>query len=213
MPEETALKNEVFFPRGTVLMRKDRALSEREVLELVKKGNREAYKEIVTRYMKTAYGIALGFVHNQQDALDISQESFIRAFRKIESYNTQRPFFPWFYKLMKNLCLDHLKRKGRIINEIPLENVQVPEKEGEDKELKEVLWRGIERLPLEQKEVIILRYFHQMSYREIAEITGKPIGTVMSSLYYAKKRLKEILGEFLGWKKKTRGDFYGPSKD
>lgn len=203
MPEETALKNEVFFPRSTFLMRKDRALFEREVLELVKKGNREAYKEIVTRYMKTAYGIALGLVHNQQDALDISQESFIRAFRKIKSYDTQRPFFPWFYKLMKNLCLDHLKRKGRIINEIPLENVQVPEKEGEDKELKEVLWRGIERLPLEQKEVIILRYFHQMSYREIAEITGKPIGTVMSSLYYAKKRLKEILGGFLGWKKKT----------
>ena len=119
--------------------------------------------------------------------MDLSQESFIRAFRKIKSFNTQMPFFPWFYRLMKNLCIDFLKRSSHH-KEVPLEEVHVLKEEREDRELKEVLWRGIEKLPMEQKEVVILRYFQQMSYQEIAEMTGKPAGTVMSSLFYAKKR-------------------------
>lgn len=198
MPEETTLHRELAFRRVRLLMSKDRDLSEREVLELVRKGNREAYQIIVSRYMKRAYYIALGFVKNHQDALDISQESFIKAFRKIKIFNIQKPFFPWFYRLMKNLCLDHLKRSSRI-KEIPLEEIHVLREEREDKEIKEVLWRGIERLPFEQREVIILRYFQQLSYREIAEMIDKPMGTVTSSLYYAKKRLKETIGKFLGF--------------
>ena len=198
MPEERTLRRKLVICRVGLLMRNDRDLSERELIELVKKGSREAYQEIVSRYMKKAYYIALSYVHNHQDALDISQESFIKAFRKIKSFSTQRPFFPWFYKLMKNLCLDHLRRRSRV-KEIPLEGIPVLEEEREDREMKGVLWRGIEKLPFEQREIVILRYFQQLSYSEIAEMTEKPIGTVMSSLYYAKKRLKEIIGKYLGF--------------
>ena len=198
MPEERALHRKLVICKVGLLMGKDRGLAENELIELVKKGNREAYQEIVSRYMKKAYYIALSFVHNHQDALDISQESFIKAFRKIKSFSTQKPFFPWFYKLMKNLCLDHLRRRSRV-KEIPLEGIPVLEEEREDREMKEVLWRGIERLPFEQREVVILRYFQQLSYREIAEMTEKPVGTVMSSLYYAKKRLKKTIGKYLGF--------------
>jgi RNA polymerase sigma-70 factor (ECF subfamily) len=67
--------------------------------------------------------------------------------------------------------------------------------------MKAALWQGIEKLTFEQKEIIILRYFREFSYQEIAEITGKPIGTVMSSLHYAKKRLKEVAGKYLGFDK------------
>ncbi len=197
MPEERALSRKFVIYKSELLVRKERDLSERELLELVKKGNREAYQEIVICYMKRAYYIALSFVHNHQDALDISQEAFVKAFRKIKSYSTQKPFFPWFYKLMKNLCLDHLKRRSRA-KEIPLEGIQVLAQEREDRDMKEVLWRGIESLPFEHREVIILRYFQQLSYREIAEMTEKPVGTVMSSLYYAKKKLKKTIGKFLG---------------
>jgi len=198
MPEEKALHRKLVICKVGLLMRNDRDLSERELIELVKKGSREAYQEIVSRYMKKAYYIALSYVHNHQDALDISQESFIKAFRKIKSFSIQKPFFPWFYKLMKNLCLDHLRRRSRV-KEIPLEGIQVLEKEREDREMKEVLWRGIERLPFEQREIVILRYFQQLSYGEIAEMTEKPVGTVMSSLYYAKKRLKKTIGKYLGF--------------
>jgi RNA polymerase sigma factor (sigma-70 family) len=198
MPEQRALHRKVVIGNVGILMRKDRNLSERELIELVKKGSTEAYQEIVTSYMKKAYYVALSYVHNHQDALDISQESFIKAFRKIKSFNTQKPFFPWFYKLMKNLCLDHLRRRSRI-KEIPLEGIPILEEEREDREMKEVLWREIARLPFEQREVVILRYFQQLSYSEIAEMTEKPVGTVMSSLHYAKKRLKKTIGKYMGF--------------
>jgi len=176
------------------------ALTETEILVLVKKGDAKAYQHIVEKYMQTAYYIALGFVHNHQDALDLSQDSFIKAFRKIKNFDTGRPFFPWFYRILKNLCIDHFKRVRRR-NEIPLEESTFLTQEKEDKEMKEALWQGIEKLAFEQKEIIILRYFREYSYQEIAEITGKPIGTVMSSLHYAKKRLKEVAGKYLGFEK------------
>ncbi|MFB0566484.1 MAG: RNA polymerase sigma factor [Candidatus Aminicenantaceae bacterium] len=177
-------------------MKEGRILSETEIIVRVKKGDKEAYQVIVNRYMKRAYYIALGFVRNSQDALDISQEAFIRAFRKLKKFDTQRPFFPWFYQLIKNLCIDYLKRRGQR-DEIPLNGVRIMRTEKEDREMKEVLWKGINSLTFEQKEVILLRYFQQCSYNEIADIMEIPVGTVMSSLYYAKKRLKKNVEKYL----------------
>ena len=174
----------------------EKTLSETEALKRVQNGNREAYQVIVLRYMQTAYFIALGFVHNQQDALDISQDAFIRAFRKIKKFDIQKPFFPWFYKLLKNLSLDHIKRRKRL-NEVPLEECRIFKKEKDNRELKATIWKGIEELTDDHREIIILRYFRQFSYQEIAEITDKPIGTVMSCLYYAKQRLKDVMGKYL----------------
>jgi len=196
MSEETALHREFYLRKDRVVMVKEKDLSESEAIKLVQKGDKEAYQVIVERYMKRAYYIVLGFVRNSQDALDLSQESFIKAFRNIKRFDPERPFFPWFYKLLKNICLDHIKRKSRA-QEIPLDEIRVFKEEREDKEMKEILWKGIESLPFEQREVIILRYFQQLSYQEIAEITAKPVGTVMSSLYYAKKRLKEKIKKFM----------------
>jgi RNA polymerase sigma-70 factor (ECF subfamily) len=203
MRPEIVLEKE-FLPRSLELpMRKDEALSEKDILERVQRGDKGAYQIIVTRYMKKAYFIALGFVHNHQDALDLSQDAFIKAFRRIKDYNTQRPFFPWLYEITKNLCLDHLRRQKQK-KEVPLNGVRILGTEDEDREMKRTLWKGIDALPFEQKEIILLRYFQQLSYLEIAAITGKPIGTVMSSLYYAKARLKQVLGQFLGLPGKGR---------
>jgi RNA polymerase sigma-70 factor (ECF subfamily) len=198
MQEETVLQRETVFMTTKDRMNHQAALSESEILTLVQKGDREAYQKIVVRHMRSAYYVALAFVHNHQDALDLSQEAFIKAFRKIKKFDTERPFFPWFYRILKNLCIDHYKHRRRL-NEVPLENVRVLEVEHEDREMKKALWKGIDELPDEQKEIIVLRYFQQLSYQEIAEILDKPIGTVMSSLYYAKKRLKGIVGKYLGF--------------
>jgi RNA polymerase sigma-70 factor, ECF subfamily len=173
-----------------------KTLSEKETIQAVIAGDRDAYQSIVRRYMQTAYYIALGILHNHDDALDVSQDAFVRAFRKIKSFDPERPFFPWFYRLIKNLCLDHIRKRKRR-NEVPIESVRILRVEKDDREMKAVLWRGIDELSFDQKEVIILRYFRQYSYQEIAEMIGKPIGTVMSSLFYAKKRLKGILDKYL----------------
>ena len=198
MAEEVALNKDQVFSGDKVHIPMDREMSEREILEVVQKGDKEAYGAIVKRYMHSAYYIALGFVHNQQDALDVSQDAFIKAFRKIKMFDTSKPFFPWFYRLLRNLCIDHLKRKSRM-RAIPLEDIHVVACEEDDQELKEVLWNGIEKLSFEQREIVILRYFRQYSYAEIAELIGKPIGTVMSSLFYAKKKLKGIVGKYMGF--------------
>jgi len=148
--------------------------------------------------MHSAYYVALAFTHNHQDALDISQDAFVRAFRRIKKFDTEKPFFPWLYKILKNLCIDYFKRRRRL-NEVPLEDVRILKSELENRELKDALWKGIGALPPEQKEVIILRYFRQFSYQEMADVLDKPTGTIMSSLYYAKKRLKGILSKYLGF--------------
>jgi RNA polymerase sigma-70 factor (ECF subfamily) len=198
MHKDTVLQRETVFMTTKGRMDHKKSLSESDILKLVQKGEKEAYQEIVVRHMQSAYYVALAFVHNHQDALDISQEAFVRAFRKIKKFDTNRPFFPWFYRILKNLCIDHYKHRRRL-NEIPLEDVRVLKVEQEDREMKKALWKGIDELPSEQKEIIVLRYFQQLSYQEIAEVLGKPIGTVMSSLYYAKKRLKGIVGKYLGF--------------
>ena len=200
MLHETTIQNSRIIPNVRRAKVSSLPLSENEILALVKKGDAQAYQQIVKKYMQTAYYIALGFVHNHQDALDLSQESFIKAFRKIKSFDAGRPFFPWFYRILKNLCIDHFKRIRRR-KEIPLEESYFLIQDREDKEMKEAMWQGIKKLPFEQKEIIILRYFREYSYEEIAEITGRPIGTVMSSLHYAKKRLKKIVGKYLGFEK------------
>ena len=200
MEQDTVLgeKMDGFELKDSVAVQK--TLTEKEALQEVKRGNKSAFQLIVSRHMKSAYYIALGFVHNQQDALDLSQDAFVKAFRKMKGFDLKRPFFPWFYKIMKNLCLDYLKKNR--LNEVPLSDVHVAQKNKNDQELVEIVWKGIGQLSFEQKEVIILRYFRQYSYKEIAEITRRPIGTVMSSLYYAKNKLKEIMEKFLETKGK-----------
>jgi RNA polymerase sigma-70 factor (ECF subfamily) len=197
MSRELALNAEAGVPEYTTTMDKPENLTEQQILEEVAGGNKEAFCHIVTRYMTRAYSIALGYVHNHQDALDLSQECFIKIFRKLKRYDPRRPFFPWMYEILKNLCLDHL-RSRKVKSAVSLECLQVADAPGADRDLKAAVWRGIDDLDPEHKEIILLRYFQQYSYKEIAEITGKPIGTVMSSLFYAKAKLREIMKGYLG---------------
>ncbi len=174
---------------------------EDECIESVKKGNTEAYSTIVKAYMKRAYYIALSFVKTEQDALDVSQEAFIKAFRHIKKFKTGSPFFPWFYQILKNLCLDWLK-KNKPGDQVPLENIELADPADfhhsqRDEVLKIQLWKGIEKLELEQKEILMLRYFQGFSYKEMAQILDKPIGSIMSGLYYARKNLKTKMEKFL----------------
>jgi len=163
---------------------------------LVKKGNKEAYSTIVRAYMKRAYYIALSFVKTEADALDVSQEAFIKTFRHIKKFKSGNDFFPWFYKILKNLCLDWLK-KNKNINRIPLENIRLPGCSQPDEDIKIHLWKEIEELSFDQREILVLRYFQGFSYLEIAQILDKPLGSVMSSLYYAKKNLRKKMERFL----------------
>jgi RNA polymerase sigma-70 factor (ECF subfamily) len=154
--------------------------------------------------MKDAYFIALGLVGNREDALDLSQEAFIRAYRNIKYVKTGRRFFPWFYQILKNLCISHLrKRRYRRASSLNAENCpQVaatadyfsPDVVAGRNELKDKVWQAIGKLDDKHREVIILRHFQNMSYEQIAEALYCNKGTVTSRLYYARKRLEQLLG-------------------
>ena len=200
MSQSKLATNETVFEQGRVLMAARPPRTESEIIASVISGDKEAYRHVVEKYKQRAYYIALGFVRDPDTAMDISQMAFIKAYKNLKRFDLERPFFPWFYRILRNLSLDHIKRARRI-NEIPLEDVQILSDEREDRDMKEALLKAIDELPVEQQEIILLRYFEGLSYKEIAETVGKPIGTVMSSLHYSKRKLKNTLGKFLGFER------------
>lgn len=177
---------------------------ERGVLERCRAGDAEAFSAIVSSHMKRAYFTALGLVGNHADALDLSQEAFVRAYRSIRDFDPSRRFFTWYYVILRNVCLNHLRKSGRTRNlgdsenehEIRAEEEIVaadPAVLAEQNDLNMRLWTAIGRLKAEDREVLILREFDGCSYAEIAQRLNIPQGTVMSRLFNARKHLRERL--------------------
>ena len=172
-------------------------------------GDREAFGELVTRYMRRAYYAALGLSGSHDDALDLSQEAFVRAYRARASLDPDRPFYPWLYQIVRRLCFnlqrDRRTRRRRMEEATPWLQDQAgaraaasdPARSAERSELRSRLEVAIDALPEREREVLVLKEFEGLRYREIAELLGIPIGTVMSRLYTARRNLAEILGDVL----------------
>lgn len=171
---------------------RSKALSDGEIIDAVKQGDRDAYREIVDRYKRRAYHVALGFVGDPQDALDVSQSAFIKAYKNLKRFDTGRPFPPWFYRILRNLCLDHIRRSKRR-REVPLSEVLIFADDSAEREMQMALRQAIDALAVEQREVVMLHYFEGLSYKEMASMLGKPMGTIMSTLYHARQKLKVAL--------------------
>lgn len=169
-----------------------RTLSDGEVIEAVKRGDRDAYRDIVDRYKVRAYHMALGIVGDPQDALDVSQAAFIKAYKNIGRFDTERSFLPWFYRILRNLCLDHIRRAKRR-REVPLSEAIMLADASAERETHRALRRAIDTLAVEQREVVMLHYFEGLSYKEMASVLERPIGTIMSTLYHARKQLRAAL--------------------
>jgi len=171
-------------------------------------GKTESYRILVEKYKSQAYYAALLYTGNREDALDLSQEAFYRAFRAIKSFKLGRNFYTWFYQILKNLCINHYNRiKKRSISFSDIDDTSnferdtspiiKPDEIFEDHEMRTVLWSALNRLKEEDKEIIMLKEFNGFSYKEIAEVINIPIGSVMSRLYYARQKLAKLLEEML----------------
>jgi len=177
--------------------------NEREVVIEWKKGNKKAYESLVRHYMTDAYMVAYGFVRDADDARDLSQDAFIKAYQARESFDASRPFYPWLYRILKNHCLNFLKRGSRKsgslfyadnpARERFVSPTPTPLQDLERKERKKIVHAAIELLSEDHREIVVLKNFKGCSYTEIAEILDIPIGTVMSRLYYARKMLRELI--------------------
>lgn len=177
---------------------------EHALIERLKKGSKEAFEPLVEHYKRKAYCVALGFVRNPDDAMELSQQAFIKAYRSIRKFDNTRNFFPWFYSILRNTCFNHLKSK-KIRKEDALEDLpegsrdrvfverENPEETYRQSELRRIMVDAILKLKPRDREIILLQHFHELSYSEIAESLNIPIGTVMSRLYNARSALRKHL--------------------
>jgi RNA polymerase sigma-70 factor (ECF subfamily) len=169
-------------------------------------GKTESYRFLVDKYRTRAFYAALVYTGNREDALDLSQEAFYRAFKAIKSFQSGKNFYTWFYKILKNICINHYKRikrrsvvfsdaeesRGPSIYLSPLAN---PAEIFEEHEMRDILWKALSQLKKEDSEIILLKEFQELSYKEISDILNIPMGSVMSRLFYARKKLAQLLGE------------------
>jgi RNA polymerase sigma-70 factor (ECF subfamily) len=158
---------------------------------------------LVRHYMADAYLTAYGFVGNPDDARDLSQDAFIKAYQARERFDDARPFYPWLYRIIKNHCLNFLTRARRATAPLFYEDGSQEERYAarapsaletlEAEERRRIVRAAVEMLSEDHREIVVLKNFKGCSYLEISETLDIPMGTVMSRLYYARKALKDIV--------------------
>ena len=177
---------------------------EKSIIEKCCAGDYAAFNRIVSSYNNRAYYYALSILHNHHDAMDIAQESFVKAFRAIATFDNSKPFLPWLLRIVRNQCYNEFKKKKRraespgpetdyIVLEKISANTKTPYEIVVENELKDTIQNAINKLPEAQRETVFLFHFEELSYEQIAEVMGIPIGTVMSRLFHGRKKLAEIL--------------------
>ena len=171
---------------------------DRPLVLRVRSGDRDAFGELVLKYMRRAYFTALGIVGSHDDAMDLSQDAFARAFRARRSLDPDRPFYPWFYQILRRLCFNHIRNQKTRRARLEEAAGWLADRAGAqaaEAELRARLEAAIATLRPHEREVIVMREFEGLRYREIADLLGIPIGTVMSRLYAARKALAATLRE------------------
>ena len=177
------------------------------IIKAVLNGDVNAFEQLVIANQKKVYNLALKMTGNANDALDISQEAFLKAYSALVSFRADSRFSAWLYRLTHNLCVDFLRRKQRQTTvsltyeddtgeyaeiEIP-DTRYAPERESERREIIDAVSKGLDSLSEEQREILIMREITGMSYAEISYALDINEGTVKSRLARARRRLAEIL--------------------
>jgi RNA polymerase sigma-70 factor (ECF subfamily) len=182
-------------------------VSDWELVQQCQAGDMNAFQELVSRYQQKVFMVILGLLRNREDALEVSQETFFRAYRKINSFQGGSSFYTWLYRIAVNLAIDAQRRLKRNplefrdsmdgILEERNELAKDPFADVHDKQLRVKLNEAINDLTPEHRSVIVLRTLEGLSYKDIGEILGCSEGTVMSRLHYARKKLQDKLRAFL----------------
>ena len=168
-------------------------------------GDESAFAALFEKYREKVYGVAFRFVKNRDDALEVTQEVFLRVYKNLAKFQTNSRFFTWLYRIAVNRSIDFTRsRKNQPLAGIDTEvldaqrpprrgSQQGPVERAQERELEEILSDAVESLSEKHQAVFVLHAAENLSYREIARVLDCNIGTVMSRLYYARKRLQERL--------------------
>jgi len=191
-----------------MLSEKENRAEDQQAIIDCQRGRTESYRILVDKYKTRAYYAALLYTGNREDALDLSQEAFFRAFKAIKKFEKGRNFYTWFYRILRNLCINHfhrIKRRSVVFSdveeqhgsELKLPEITRPDDIFEENEQREILWQALNKLPDKDREILILKEFHELSYKELSEILHIPVGSVMSRLYYARQKLAKLLEDLV----------------
>lgn len=186
--------------------------SDFELVRRGRDGDREALRDLAERYQRRLLGVAIGMVRNPEDAREIVQETFVRAFRNLHGFKGDSSFYTWLYRIAVNQSIDFKRREakrpqaeydeaqspgdaalafgGRVTGEDPFDAIR-------NRELGSKIFEAIEDLTPDHRAVILLREIEGLSYEEISETLDCSLGTVMSRLHYARKKLQSKLKEIL----------------
>jgi RNA polymerase sigma-70 factor (ECF subfamily) len=179
---------------------------ERQLVEAARRGDHRAFEALVLKYQDRIYRVVQRMVGGSDAVDDLAQEVFIRAFRSIADFKGESSLYTWLYKIALNLCRNHYRTRGRrpVHEEIGEDgSATVLEAEGgspEDEVFRREFWeqlrRGLDELPEEQREAVVFCDLEGMSYEEMAEVMGVPIGTVRSRIFRGRRALQGRLAAF-----------------
>jgi RNA polymerase sigma-70 factor (ECF subfamily) len=168
---------------------------DRDLLQRIKEGDNEAFEELYNKYADYALRIAMTITRNKMSAADAVQESFIRIYKNIQSFDLDKPFEPWFYRILVNEC-NRILGKGSnlvLIDDFTENNFQEATEDNYDFEEYENLYKAIEELEEHNKIPIVLKYLRGFKESEIADILGININTIKSRLLKGRQKLKKAI--------------------
>lgn len=182
------------------------AWTDEELVARSRSGDVDSFNQLITRWERPIYALAYRVIGQEEDARDVVQETFLRAFRGIGAFKGQAKFSSWLYRIALNLCRDWIRRKRRspialVPEDMELEDLAAdtgPSESVEDlvarRELSSVVETAMAKLPEEQRTAIILKEYHGMTFQEIADLQGCPLSTVKTRLYQGLSVLRRDLG-------------------
>jgi len=179
--------------------------TDEELVARSRSGDADSFNQLISRWERPIYALAYRVIGREEDARDVTQETFLRAFRGLSAFKGQAKFSSWLYRIALNLCRDWIRRKKRSPMAILPEDVELedlasdagPTETVEDlvsrRELSELVEAAMARLPEEQRTAIILKEYHGMTFQEIADLQGCPLSTVKTRLYQGLSVLRREL--------------------
>ncbi len=186
-----------------------------ELVEACKVGDRRAFQILFKRYERKVYAVAYGFLRNQEDALDVTQEAFIKVHRYLPKFEGQSSFYTGLYRIVANLCIDHLRRAGRkkdvefddklrhdadneaSSSHLPISSIGDPAKAVRNKEILDAVETSLDQLSEKHRMVIVMRELQGLSYADMAKAMNCSKGTIMSRLFHARRNMQKLLKQRL----------------
>lgn len=180
------------------MVRLDKA-KQSKLVKLAQRGDTEAFGELVKNHQRAVFNIAYRLTYNREEAEDVAQEAFVRAFQAIKRFDTDRPFGPWVFRIATNTALNLIKRRHP---EVDIDKVTViadpspaPDERAIAAERSTMIRAAVAALPPNYRAAIELRHFQGLSYREMSEELGAPLSDVKSWLFRARRKLQDMLEE------------------